>query len=78
MLLNFTQIIDLHYSVTLVSKYCTSYLCLAFSDDLLEDSDSEEHSRSESVTGTYMVFLVNSVEYEIDNNVLRTLKARKS
>lgn len=29
---------------------------LDFSDDLLEDSDSEEHSRSESVTGRHIIF----------------------
>lgn len=35
-----------------------------FSDDLLEDSDSEEHSRSESVTGRlYLIcYIYNSSE----------------
>lgn len=43
-------------------------LCLAFSDDLLEDSDSEEHSRSESVTGRNIVFLVYNVGYKLTDN----------
>lgn len=35
-----------------------------FSDDLLEDSDSEEHSRSESVTGRlYLIcYVYNNLE----------------
>lgn len=35
-----------------------------FSDDLLEDSDSEEHSRSESVTGRlYLIcYICNTLE----------------
>lgn len=37
------------YMVTFI--HMVGFLFFFFSDDLLDDSDSEEHSRSESVTG---------------------------
>lgn len=38
--------------------WCHSSI-IFFSDDLLEDSDSEEHSRSESVTGRlYLIHVI--------------------
>lgn len=44
-----------------------------FSDDLLEDSDSEEHSRSESVTGRlYLIHVI--VKTSRDIVLLRLLK----
>lgn len=61
-LLIFTNLIKNKHAV---SMYMESFiLFFFFSDDLLEDSDSEEHSRPESVTGRlYLIcFIRNSLE----------------
>lgn len=50
--------------------WCHSCIYFFFSDDLLEDSDSEEHSRSESVTGR----LYNNLEVIREVVLFRLLK----
>lgn len=54
-----------------ISMYIMSFLHYFFpSDDLLEDSDSEEHSRSESVTGRLYLTCYICSSLEVKGEIL--------